>query len=95
MFFRVCYVFAQCLLAYQWLALSSSYVIIGLGKPACSEFATREGWCSSYFPFSFFSGSWKKLPHIWQVNILMVGGKEPGVPERALDLEPEDLGLGW
>lgn len=38
---------------------------------------------------------WKKLPHIWQVNILMVGGKEPGVPERALDLEREDLGLGW
>ncbi|XP_053459418.1 ribosomal oxygenase 1 isoform X2 [Nycticebus coucang] len=26
---------------------------------------------------------------------LMVGGKVPGVPERALDLEPEDLGLGW
>lgn len=24
-----------------------------------------------------------------------VGGKEPVVPERALDLEPEDLGLGW
>lgn len=38
---------------------------------------------------------WKKLPQIWQVNFLMVGEKEPGVPERALDLEPEDLGLGW
>lgn len=43
----------------------------------------------------FFSGSWKNLPQTWQVNILMVGGREPGVPERALDLEPEDLGLGW
>ncbi|XP_047718235.1 ribosomal oxygenase 1 isoform X2 [Prionailurus viverrinus] len=38
---------------------------------------------------------WKSLPQTWKVNIFMVGGKEPGVPERALDLEPEDLGLGW
>lgn len=25
----------------------------------------------------------------------MVGGREPGVPEGALDLEPENLGLVW
>lgn len=54
----------------------------------------REGWCSSYFPLSFFSGSWKKLPHFRQVNILMVGGKEPRVPEST-GLGPEDPGLGW
>ena len=28
------------------------------------------------------------------MNILMVGGKEPGVPEGALDLELENLDLG-
>lgn len=75
--------------------MSPSCAVIGLSQPTCSKLAMREGWCSSYFPLSFFSGSWKKLPQIWQVNILMVGGKEPGVPERALDLEAEDLGLGW
>lgn len=76
-------------------SMSFSCAIIGLSQPACSKLTMREGCCSSHFPLSFFSGSWKKLPPIWQVNILMIGGKEPGVPERALDLEPEDLGLGW
>lgn len=47
------------------------------------------------FHSHFFPGSWKNLPQTWQVNILMVGGREPGVPERVLDLEPEDLDLGW
>lgn len=75
--------------------MSFSCAIIGLSQPACSKLTMREGCCSSYFPLSFFSGSWKKLPPIWQVNILMIGGNEPGVPRRALDLEPEDLGLGW
>lgn len=87
---------------HQWLALfmeeaecQPNYASLSLSQLPCSKLAMRKGWCSSYFPLSFFSGSWKTLSQIWQVNILMVGGKEPGVPERALDLEPEDLGLGW
>jgi len=51
------------------------------------------------FEFSFLSLGgglgWRNLPQTWQVTVLMVGGREPGVPERARDLEPEDLGLGW
>lgn len=62
-------------------SMSPSCAIIGLSQPTCSKLAMREGWYSSHFPLSFFSGSWKKLTQIWQVNILMVGGKEPGVPE--------------
>lgn len=76
-------------------SMSPSCAIIGLSQPTCSKTAMREGCCSSYSPLSFFSGSWKNLPQMWQVNVPMVGGKEPGVPERVLDLEPEDLGLGW
>lgn len=69
-----------------------SCAVRGFSQPTFRKL--RKGWCSSYFPLSFFPGSWKKLPQIWQVNILIVGGKEPDVPERALGIGTRRSGFG-
>lgn len=74
--------------------MSPGYAFIGFSHPTFSTLATGNIGVQVTFHSHLFSpGSWTKLPQIWQVYVLMIGGREPGAPERALGSRRSGFGV--